>query len=108
MKLLILCHLTLCHFYFSPAVLNYAPRLQKYEYNDDEPPLWFDYGVSGDELIPKKLKKRRYSTMVPRPSIFGALGEKDLEQTKLPLVENVAEQAVEESLISPGSLAEDP
>ncbi|KAM3833269.1 F-box and leucine-rich repeat protein 13 [Vipera latastei] len=91
-----------------PAVLNYAPRLQKYEYNDDEPPLWFDYGVSGDELIPKKLKKRRYSTMAPRPSIFGALGEKDSEQIKLPLVENIAEQAVEESLISPGSLAEDP
>ncbi|KAK9399344.1 F-box/LRR-repeat protein 13-like [Crotalus adamanteus] len=92
-----------------PAVLNYAPRLQKYEYNDDEPPLWFDYGVSGDELMmPKKLKKRRYSTMVPRPSIVGISGQKDLEHAKLPLIETVTEQAVEESLISPGSLAEDP
>ncbi|XP_070803478.1 F-box and leucine-rich repeat protein 13 [Pituophis catenifer annectens] len=93
-----------------PAVSNYAPRLQKYEYNDDEPPLWFSYGVSGDELTaPKKLKKRRFSTMAAaRPSIVGSLGEKDFEQIKLPLVETITEQAVEESLISPGSLAEDP
>ncbi|KAL7976295.1 hypothetical protein Chor_002514 [Crotalus horridus] len=63
----------------------------------------------GDELMmPKKLKKRRYSTMVPRPSIVGTLGEKDVEHAKLPLIETVTEQAVEESLISPGSLAEDP
>ncbi|XP_026582484.1 dynein regulatory complex subunit 6 [Pseudonaja textilis] len=93
-----------------PAVSSYAPRLQKYEYNDDEPPLWFGTEVSGDELImAKKLKKRRYSTMaMARPSILGSLGEKDLEQTKLPLIEAITEQAVEESLISPGSLAEDP
>ncbi|KAG8142676.1 hypothetical protein E2320_005875 [Naja naja] len=97
-------------FKVEPTVSSYAPRLQKCEYNDDEPPLWFDTEVSGDELITaKKLKKRRYSTMaVARPSIQGSLGEKDLEQTKLPLIEAVTEQAVEERLISPGSLAEDP
>ncbi|XP_013928900.1 PREDICTED: F-box/LRR-repeat protein 13-like, partial [Thamnophis sirtalis] len=92
-----------------PAVSNYAPRLQKYEYNDDEPPLGFGYVVSGDELTSaKKLKKRRYSTMAPPVSMGGSSGEKDYEQTKHSLVDGITEQVVEESLISPGSLAEDP
>ncbi|XP_070611229.1 F-box and leucine-rich repeat protein 13 isoform X2 [Erythrolamprus reginae] len=91
------------------AVSHYAPKLQKYEYNDDEPPLWFGYVASGDEMaVPKKLKKRRYSTLTARSSVIGTLGEKDSELIKVPRAESRMEQGMEESLASPGSLAEDP
>ncbi|XP_063165430.1 F-box and leucine-rich repeat protein 13 [Candoia aspera] len=92
-----------------PAVLNYAAKLQKYEYNVDEPPLWFGYTTNGDELIlPKKQKKRRFSLMGQRLSVSEPPEEKDLEQSKLPLTETITEQVFEESLMSPGSLSEDP
>ncbi|KAF7246665.1 Dynein regulatory complex subunit 6 [Varanus komodoensis] len=42
------------------AVLKSVSKLQKYEYSDDDPPLWFR-DTSGDSFIPKKHKKPRHS-----------------------------------------------
>ncbi|XP_007436464.1 dynein regulatory complex subunit 6-like, partial [Python bivittatus] len=90
------------------AVLSYAPKLQKYEYNDDDPPLWFHYASGEEIVIPKKQKKGRHSSLGQRLSLSGSPGEKGSEQSKFPLIETITEQAVEESVISPGSLAEEP
>ncbi|XP_053114455.1 dynein regulatory complex subunit 6 isoform X3 [Hemicordylus capensis] len=69
------------------AVLKFSPRLQKYEYNDDDPPLWFGYDSSGRSFTPKKQKKSRLTVGSPaeksseqrRPSMVSSLGEKNLE-----------------------------
>ncbi|XP_015270539.1 PREDICTED: F-box/LRR-repeat protein 13 [Gekko japonicus] len=42
------------------AVSKYTSRLQKYEYNNDEPPLWFGYD-SGSQVFSKKKQKKTLS-----------------------------------------------
>ncbi|XP_077194195.1 F-box and leucine-rich repeat protein 13 isoform X2 [Paroedura picta] len=39
------------------AVSKYTSRLQKYEYNNDDPPLWFSYDSASQVHVPKKQKK---------------------------------------------------
>ncbi|XP_066489631.1 F-box and leucine-rich repeat protein 13 [Tiliqua scincoides] len=68
------------------AVLKFSPRLQKYEYNDDEPPLWFGYDSSYTPP-PKKNKKARSSV--------DATGEKNLKRSRVSIVESLAEKSSE-------------
>lgn len=44
-------------FYFRQAVSKYTSRLQKYEYNNDDPPQWFGYDDDSQVQIQKKQKK---------------------------------------------------
>ncbi|XP_062991086.1 F-box and leucine-rich repeat protein 13 [Elgaria multicarinata webbii] len=56
------------------AILKNISKLQKYEYNDDDPPLWFR-NTSSESSTVKKHRKPRHSTAIPPQST----AEKGLE-----------------------------
>ncbi|XP_034982676.1 F-box and leucine-rich repeat protein 13 isoform X1 [Zootoca vivipara] len=74
------------------AVSKFAPKLQKYEYNNEDPPPWFGYDTKDDTPTPKKHKKYRPS-LEPRPSI-----EPSIESSTPSIVSPSAEKSVEFSI----------
>ncbi|KAH0616477.1 hypothetical protein JD844_027599 [Phrynosoma platyrhinos] len=74
------------------TVLKYAPKLQKYEYNDDDPPLWFSYDSNSDTATVKKPKKRRQSTASPQQSVAPSPEEKPLESVGSSKLEPIGEK----------------
>ncbi|XP_061438068.1 F-box and leucine-rich repeat protein 13 isoform X2 [Rhineura floridana] len=72
------------------AALKFASRLQKYEYNDDEPPPWFGYDTNSESLTLKKQKKTRHS-------IVQSPGEKSMESSMPSTVDPPPEKSVESS-----------
>ncbi|KAJ7329558.1 hypothetical protein JRQ81_015732 [Phrynocephalus forsythii] len=78
-----------------PAVLKYTSKLQKYEYNIDEPPLWFGRVTSVDSSIVKKQKKPRHGTATPQQSAASPTVEKTAETVGPSTLEHPGENTTE-------------
>ncbi|XP_067324929.1 F-box and leucine-rich repeat protein 13 [Anolis sagrei] len=78
------------------AVLKFCTKLQKYEYNDDDPPLWFSYTVSDSPSL-KKHSKGRHSTSSPERSISSPPEKKLLESPMASAGESSGEKISEAS-----------
>nr|XP_060635563.1 F-box and leucine-rich repeat protein 13 [Anolis sagrei ordinatus] len=78
------------------AVLKFCTKLQKYEYNDDDPPLWFSYTVSDSPSL-KKHSKGRHSPSSPERSISSPPEKKLLESPMASAAEFSGEKISEAS-----------
>ncbi|XP_062839608.1 F-box and leucine-rich repeat protein 13 isoform X2 [Anolis carolinensis] len=79
------------------AVLKLSTKLQKYEYNDDDPPLWFSHINADSSSFKKHRKGRRQSPSSPDRSITSPPEKKLLESPRPSAAESSGEKISEAS-----------